>query len=237
MVGASPRAPDGAATECSLVIDVVSHEALDVPALEATADGHADVTLEDRVGREAAERLLASHRDRRGLLGWWLRRGARSPLLLELVRLRVALCAPTSSSSPQERWYVVERVLGHGWAVALPSGGVTLPPSAAASVAGAVLPARLDLDACAGRLEALAMRRALVLGRGRPSTLDDLGPARAATYPLWLGYRRVRDGRLRFDAVDAVTGARAGSALRAALAAALVAADAAGRVPTSQRQA
>jgi hypothetical protein len=171
--------------------------------------------LEDRMGRDGAERLLAT----------------RSSLSLELVRLPVALCeagltADREEAHPGARCYVVERVLGHGWVVTLSaSAGQADAPAAATAAADTLLPARLDLDHCADRLQALATRGALVLGRGRRSALPELGPTRAASYPFWLSYRRDRGGRLRFAALDAVTGSRPGSALRAALAAALVAAD------------
>jgi hypothetical protein len=126
-----------------------------------------------------------------------------------------------------ERVYVVERVLGHAWALWMPprSDATEASPEIAAPPAGAVLPARLDVDACESRLEALVTRGALTLGRGRREALPELGPRRAAIYPFWLRYRRDRRGRVRFDALDAVTGSRPGSALRAALAAALIAAD------------
>jgi hypothetical protein len=171
--------------------------------------------LEDRAGRDGALRLL----------------GTRCSLGLELVRLPVALCglaADREEARRVARCWVVERVLGHGWVVALAAGTGRADAAAAVAPAGdTLLPARLDLDECAGRLQALATRGALVLGRGRRAALPELGPPRAAFYPFWLSYRRDRRGRLCFDALDAVTGARPGSGLRAALAAALVDADAA----------
>jgi hypothetical protein len=178
--------------------------------------------LEDRVGRDGAAQLLA----------------ALSSVGLELVRLPVAvstgLTADRAEACSSARCYVVERVLGHGWTVALPSTAIQTEAAAARTAAGtadagALLPARLEIDACTALLEALATRGALIVGRGRRSALPELGPARAASYPFWLSYRRDRRGRPRFDALDAVTGSRPGSALRAALAAALIAADAVGR--------
>ena len=52
-----------------------------------------------------------------------------------------------------------------------------------------------------------------------------LEPWREASYPFWLRYRRDRQGRPDFDALDAVTGRRVTGPLRAAIATALIDAD------------
>jgi hypothetical protein len=182
-------------------------------------------SIEDRVGRAVADRLLGPRW--RFAPGWGRR---RAPGCLELVRLRVAVRnvaarpTPTGEAAAETRLYVAERVLGHAWAVAVapPLSTAGRMETAASPLAGAVLPARLDLDAGSSRLEALAMRGALTLGRGRRRALPELAPTYPASYPFWLRYRRDRRGRVRFDALDAVTGRRPGSALRAALAAALI---------------
>jgi hypothetical protein len=171
------------------------------------------LAFEDRVGVDRAARLLPSGVE------------------LELVRLPVAMAearaAVAAKRGPRARIFVVERVLGHGWAVAYESAS----PAAATRDAGA-LPERLAIEDCARPLQALASRAAFAFGRGRAADLAELGPVVAATYPFWLRYRRGRGGRIRFAALDAVTGQRPGSALRAALAAALIDADARG-VPES----
>jgi hypothetical protein len=205
------------------------------------------VHLEDRVGADGARRLLAAEGRLDRIWRAAARRNGRDPSAtqLELVRLPVAVAeastasSEASSASPQAlsgsdpvrgrargrrvarvpvpRLFVVDRVLGHGWAVAYESNDV---PSAAPDE-GAVLPARLAVSDCVRPLEALSSRAAFAFGRGR-GPVAALGPARAASYPFWLRYRRSRSGRIAFVALDAVTGQRPGSALRAALAAALV---------------
>jgi hypothetical protein len=71
----------------------------------------------------------------------------------------------------------------------------------------------------------MAARTAFMLRRGRGGEAIALGSPRAAGYPFDLRYRRGRSGRLAFDALDAITGKRAGGPLRAAIAAALIDAD------------
>jgi hypothetical protein len=183
--------------------------------------------LEDRLGRAAAERLLV----RRRRFGRTVQPGTAAACF-ELVGLPVAwreaktVSASASESRPALRLYLVDRVLGHAWAVALtPRSSDGTQQLAMSSPTGAVLPARLGLDDCASRLETLAARGALTLGRGRLSALPELAPVRAASYPFWLRYSRDGRGRYRFEALDAVTGRRPGSGLRAALAAALIDAD------------
>jgi hypothetical protein len=148
----------------------------------------------------------------------WL--GASRPTQFELVTLPVVVGEPSSGG---ELVYVVERVLGHGWVVALPAAvaGDDGPVATAAPSAGARLPARLDSESCRSRLRAVAARRATAF-RSRWSAPAGIGAVVDAFYPFWLRYRRDRRGRIDFAALDGVTGQRAGGALRAALAAALV---------------
>jgi len=119
---------------------------------------------------------------------------------------------------------------------AAPAFGVPSRESGVGGQLACPLPPRLSIASCVPLLEAIAARRALTLGRGRRAALPELGAPREATYPFWLGYRVGRRGRIHFAVLDAVTGARPGSALRAAIAAALVGAEADGstcRLPAS----
>ena len=81
------------------------------------------------------------------------------------------------------------------------------------------------MEECRRSIEALAARAMLAFARGRAADPLELEPLHAASYPFRLRYRRKRSGAIDFDALDAVTGRRAGGPLRAAIAAALIDAD------------
>jgi hypothetical protein len=166
-----------------------------------------------------------------------------SEAVTELVHLPVAVASPRDrgvavSSKRKEpivaqRLFVVERVLGHGWAVSCDRASVPTAEGAVLARGGAarldgeptVLPARLSVEECRRPMEILASRAALAFGRGRVADAAELEPPRAACYPFLLRYRRRRSGAIDFDVLDAVTGRRAGGSLRAAIAAALIDAD------------
>jgi hypothetical protein len=165
----------------------------------------------------------------------------------ELVVLPVALATPSASSTlarreaHEVRLYVVERVLGYGWAIScdrttIPTveGGVLAGREVTGCVEPTALPARLTTEECRRSIEAMASRVAFTLTRGRSKDPVELQPLRAASYPFQLWYRRDRSGRIDFDAVDAVTGRRAGGPLRAAIAAALIDAEGACYRPPPQ---
>jgi hypothetical protein len=122
--------------------------------------------------------------------------------------------------APEHRLFLVERVLGHAWAVACDPVAIVNRDAERAS-----LPARLTTEACRRSIEGLATRTAFVLGRGRVAEPIAFDAVFAASYPFELRYRRGRSGRLDFEALDAITGRRAGGPLRAAIAAALIDAD------------
>ncbi len=177
------------------------------------------IAFEDRLGEAAARRAFAAQRRFAGLLG------PRANGRLELVRLRIAVrVAANRSGDDEARLLIVERTLGHAWMIAAGGTNDRTGPRVG-PIAGSLLPARLDLDACEAHLTALAARTMLVSRRRRTSTLVALDPVRAGSYPFWLRYWRGRGDRLRFDAVDAITGRSAGGPLRAAVAAALIDAD------------
>jgi hypothetical protein len=194
-----------------------------------TASAPPAFILDDKVGADGAQRLLANVP--RGLRFWRVpaQREAGSVAALELVRLPVAIARthPVANAGRRRvsrvRIYVVERVLGHAWALSHQLGDDDAPADRSSDCAS--LPPRLAIEDCRKPLDALAARAALAFGRGRPGDVAELGPLAAATYPFWLRYRRDRRGRIDFAALDAVTGARPGSALRAAIAAALIDAD------------
>jgi hypothetical protein len=169
-------------------------------------------SLEDRLGEAGAARVLRSR--------WRIaaRRGARTRERLELVRLPVAIRGAVAPGGARSgvHFHVVERVLGHGWSVVLPAA------AAGDRAAGTLLPARLDLDACEPRLLAQVLRYAVAMRLRRAAPLPPLEAARAAEYPFWVRHRHDRRGHVRFDAADAVTGRRASSPQRAAIAAALI---------------
>jgi hypothetical protein len=166
--------------------------------------------------------------------------GRRSDTVVaELVGLPVALAIPRRSSTPARaeadgdlRLYVVERVLGYGWVIAcdhaaIPAvdGGVLAGGGMSGNAEPVALPARLTTEECRRSIEAMASRVAFTLTRGRANDPVELEHLRAARYPFLLRYRHDRAGRIDFDAVDAVTGRRAGGPLRAAIAAALIDAE------------
>lgn len=138
----------------------------------------------------------------------------------ETIWLPVAMAASQSIDMKAERpLFVVERVLGHCWAV-------SCDPAAIASDEGdAALPARLAVEDCRKSVANLAARASLTFTRGRSLEALELEPVRAGRYPFRLRYRRRPSQRVDFEAVDVVTGRRAGSSLRAAIAAALIDAD------------
>jgi hypothetical protein len=152
------------------------------------------------------------------------------PVAVASAREREAAASKGKRRSSETRLFVVERVLGHGWAVScdrasMPAVDGTLPTGDGGVDAGGeppVLPARLSPEECRRSLEALASRATFAFGRGRAADAIELEPLHAARYPFLLRYQRHRSGRIDFDALDAVTGRRAGGPLRAAIAAALV---------------
>jgi hypothetical protein len=170
----------------------------------------------------------------------------------ELVHLPVAVASPrdpraavasagsaasaVKANSPLQRLFVVERVLGHGWVVAcdrdsMPTVDGVVPAAGAEpheAHQATLLPARLSPDECRRSIEALASRATLALKRARAADAFELEPLQPARYPFRLRYRRNRSGGIDFEALDAVTGKRAGGSLRAAIAAALIDADRAG---------
>ena len=157
---------------------------------------------------------------------------SRSPMEAATERVYLPVAVATASdrrdgtdsksrkSSPERRVFVVERVLGHGWAVACDPSTIEGMDAEAS-----LLPARLTTEDCLRSIEMLATRAAFVIGRGRVAVPLCLEPLRVAGYPFELRYRRDRSGRLDFEARDALTGKRAGGPLRAAIAAALIDAD------------
>jgi hypothetical protein len=140
--------------------------------------------------------------------------------ILERVRLPVAAAAARDEAT---RFHVVERVLGHAWAV---SSATPLAAADSRSIAtedleatgSTTLPARLTIEEC-GRTRSVVVVR---VGARRGRAGDLLEPWCDASYPFWLRYQRDRRGRLDFEAVDAVTGRRVAGPLRAAIAAALI---------------
>jgi hypothetical protein len=142
------------------------------------------------------------------------------PVAMAVTRDRDDLLVPEERKPPERRLLLVERVLGHAWAVAcdpaaIPRGDGQAEP----------LPARLETEDCQRSIEALAARTSFVLGRGRGAHAIAFDAVLDASYPFELRYHRRRSGRLDFEAVDAITGRRAGGPMRAAIAAALVDAD------------
>jgi hypothetical protein len=149
---------------------------------------------------------------------------------VERVYLPVAVATPLdcgegarSKRKPagsERRVFIVERVLGYAWAVACDPAAISTVDDEPAA-----LPARLTTEECRRSIEAMASRSALAFRHGPAAEAVGLEPPRAASYPFDLRYRRARSGRLEFEALDAITGKRAGGPLRAAIAAALVDAD------------
>ena len=138
----------------------------------------------------------------------------------ETIWLPVAVAASLSTNAKVERpLFVVERVLGHGWAVSCD------PAAIADDDDLAMLPARLAVEDCRKSVANLAARASFTFTRGRSLEALELEPVRAGRYPFRLRYRRRPSRRVDFEAVDVVTGRRAGSSLRAAIAAALIDAD------------
>jgi hypothetical protein len=137
----------------------------------------------------------------------------------------------TRKSTIERAHFVVERVLGHGWAVSCDPVFVAVDGAdgnadeTPAVGDGAMLPARLAVEDCRKSVTNLAARASFTFTRGRSLTALELEPVRAGRYPFRLRYRRRPSQRIDFEAVDAVTGRRAGSSLRAAIAAALIDAD------------
>ena len=180
------------------------------------------IAFEDRLGEAAARRVFAGQRRFAGLLG------PRANGRLELVRLPIAVrVAANRDGDDEARLLIVERMLGHAWYRSLPVGRTTEPGPASvrSRSTGSPLPARLDLDACEAHLTALAARTVLVLRQRRHLDRRRFRSGASGRYPFWLRYWRGRGDRLRFDALDAITGRRAGGPLRAAIAAALIDAD------------
>jgi hypothetical protein len=186
--------------------------------------------LADRIGEAGAARAWAPR--------WGLSGSTAAPVSMrfEHLYLPVAIGWPAAAAldpprrsgaveARESRMYVVERVLGHGWTIALSVESATDVGSEWTTEAGVCLSARLELTACQRPLDALATRAAFAIRRGR-TAIAPVSSVRAAMYPFWLRYRRGRGGRLPFDALDAVTGRRAGGPLRAAIAAALIDANA-----------
>ena len=173
-------------------------------------------------------------------------KGRESEDVFETIWLPVAVAASRGGGSSramrksagvERAHFVVERVLGHGWAVSCDPAAILAddhPDGDTGEAAGnrlrhaldgGTLPARLGVEICRESVTTLAARASFTFTRGRSLDVLELEPLRAGRYPFHLRYRRRRSRRLDFEAVDGVTGRRAGSSLRAAIAAALIDSD------------
>lgn len=164
---------------------------------------------------QARRRLLARRR--------WPRGSGPQVARQELVWLPAAIAQVASNGGPRKHGSgssalcVVERVLGHAWMVASP--GVELETETPVEGRDGSLEPRLAVAECASRAAAclgrgLSMARATANVGAEPECQE-------ASYPFWALYLR-RRRKLDLRILDAVTGRRASSGIRAAIVTAIL---------------